>query len=176
MILIGLGANLPSDYGTPAETLEEAKKELERKDIKIVNASQTYLSAPVPLSDTPWYANAVLSVETALASLDLLDTLSDIETAFGRVRSYRNAPRVLDLDIIAYHNEIQEENRLTLPHPRMQNRAFVLKPLQEIAPKWEHPLLKASVAALIAQGKKKASDVFEQTIPLTQGDPYRVAG
>ena len=178
MILIGLGANLPSEYGTPAETLEAAKTALNDHGISIVKASSTYLSAPVPVSDAPWYANAVVAVKTDLTSRILLTALNNIEAEFGRIRTYRNAPRILDLDIIAFNDEVigNEGSHLCLPHPRMHDRAFVLKPLIDIAPTWIHPVLKLSVSELVEKGMQTQADVFEQTISLEKGESYRVAG
>ncbi len=178
MILIGLGANLPSDYGTPAETLEAAKVSLEKSGLKILKSSRTYLSAPVPVSDAPWYANSVVSIETDLNANDLLYTLNKIETDFGRVRTYRNAPRVLDMDIIAYNDGVigEDGEHLCVPHPRMHERAFVLKPMMEIAPDWVHPCLRESVSSLITKGEESQGDVFKETVPLESGEEYRVAG
>ena len=178
MILIGLGANLPSEYGTPAETLEVAKKALNDHGVSIVKASPTYLSAPVPVSDAPWYANAVVVVETELTSRVLLTSLNSIEAEFGRIRTYRNAPRILDLDIVAFNEEVigNEGSHLCLPHPRMHDRAFVLKPLMDIVPTWRHPVLKLSVSELVEMGIQIQAGVFDQTIPLEKGEAYRVAG
>ncbi|MGB1076697.1 MAG: 2-amino-4-hydroxy-6-hydroxymethyldihydropteridine diphosphokinase, partial [Bdellovibrionales bacterium] len=132
----------------------------------------------VPVSDAPWYANAVSLIETDKTPSDLLGVLNKIEADFGRVRSYRNAPRILDLDILAFNDEIIGEDgaHLCVPHPRMHNRAFVLKPLNEVAPEWQHPALKKSIAQLIRDEEKVQPEVFRQTVPLNPGDEYRVAG
>ena len=150
MILIALGANLPSTYGTPEETLEAAKSALGRLGVRIVSSSKTILAAPVPVSDQPWYRNAVVAVETALGPLALLNVLHKVEAEFGRVRTVRNAPRLLDLDLIAYHDEVIEQDDVFIPHPRLHERGFVLLPLREIAADWVHPVLKRSVEDLIA--------------------------
>lgn len=151
MIIIALGANLPSSHGEPHETLAAAISALRRDgDLKISGESSIWITAPVPLSDQPWYHNAVVTVTTDLSPFALLERLQDIENEFGRVRSIRNAPRVLDLDLIAYKDVIIEKPELIVPHPRMHQRAFVLLPLQEIAPDWTHPLTKENLPALIA--------------------------
>ena len=150
MILIALGANLPSSYGSPEETLEAAKEALARAGVHILNSSKTIITPPVPMSDQPWYRNAVVSVETALEALELLNLLHEIEADFGRVRTVRNAPRLLDLDLIAYHDVIINDDDVFIPHPRLHERGFVLLPLQEVAPNWVHPVLKHSVEDLIA--------------------------
>ena len=92
----------------------------------------------------------MVCVETELDLRALFRLLQDIEAGFGRVRTVRNAPRVLDLDILAYHDTVYEADDLVVPHPRMHERGFVLYPLQEIAPDWIHPVLKMPVAAFIS--------------------------
>ncbi len=149
MILIALGANLPSRYGAPIETLAAARDALEYKGLGITAQSSTWLTAPVPVSDQPWYHNEVVAVDTDLSPFALLEALQGIETAFGRMRTIRNAPRVLDLDLIAYHDTIISKPELIVPHPRMHKRAFVLLPLHEIAPEWMHPALGVSLDDLI---------------------------
>jgi len=151
MIYIGLGANLPSKFGSPLETLNAAKLALQTHEIEIVGESGTWLSAPVPFDpNQDWFHNEVVAVETPLSALDLLDLLLKIEEEFGRVRSVKNAPRLLDLDIIAYHDDvIKDGERLIVPHPRMDERLFVLKPLYELDPDWKHPMTGQNIEPLI---------------------------
>lgn len=149
MILLGLGANLPSRVGPPVVTLEAALKALEAGGVKIVAHSRWYRTAPVPVSDQPWFVNGVARVETGLAPADLLALMQKIELSFGRQRGIPNAARTLDLDILDYDGRVEAGPPLDLPHPRMQERAFVLLPLAEVAPDWVHPTLGLSVAALI---------------------------
>jgi dihydropteroate synthase/2-amino-4-hydroxy-6-hydroxymethyldihydropteridine diphosphokinase len=150
MILIALGANLPSPQGAPPETLRRALAELAARGLAIVAKSHVYLTEPVPRSNQPWYANQVIAVETRLAPKALLTLLLEVEHQFGRDRGERNAARSLDLDILAYRDETLDSPELVLPHPRMHERAFVLAPLVEIAPDWRHPLLERSAAALLS--------------------------
>lgn len=149
-VFIGLGANLPSKYGEPVETLRAAKAALVKKGVEIMLSSPTYKTAPVPISDQPWYHNEVIAVQTALSPVDLLAVLQEIENDFGRVRTVRNAPRLLDLDILAFGSELIETADLIVPHPRLSERAFVLYPLRDIAPAWQHPKTKQNIADLIA--------------------------
>ena len=128
---IGLGANL----NDPAAQVEYALAELDRlPGTRLIARSSLYASAPVGYVDQPDFINAVAQVETSLAPRALLAALLDIEHRHGRERSYRNAPRTLDLDLLLYGNAHFHEEALTLPHPRMCERGFVLLPLLEIAP------------------------------------------
>jgi 2-amino-4-hydroxy-6-hydroxymethyldihydropteridine diphosphokinase len=149
MIMIGLGANLPSRAGAPDETLRAALMELSTFGIEIVQVSPFYRSPAWPDPSDPEYANAVAQLRTALAPDRLLARLHETETGFGRHRSARNAPRTLDLDLIDYDGRV-EEGPPTLPHPRLAERNFVLVPLRDVAPAWIHPVSGLSVEQLIA--------------------------
>src|SRR5512142_1871710 len=128
---IGLGANL----NDPAAQVEYALAALDRPPAtRVLSRSSLYASAPVGYVDQPDFINAVAQVETALAPRALLAALLDIEHRHGRERSFRNAPRTLDLDLLLYGDAHFHEDGLTLPHPRMCERGFVLLPLLEIAP------------------------------------------
>jgi 2-amino-4-hydroxy-6-hydroxymethyldihydropteridine diphosphokinase len=127
---IGLGANL----NDPAAQVDYALAELDRLPAtRLLARSSLYASSPVGYVDQPDFINAVAQVETALAPRALLAALLDIEHRHGRERSFRNAPRTLDLDLLLYGDAHFHEEGLTLPHPRMHERAFVLLPLLEIA-------------------------------------------
>ncbi len=150
MILVGLGANLEHPhYGPPRETLEAALEALRRSGVVVLTRSRWYRSAPVPPSDQPWFVNAVASVETSLSPAALLATLHEIEARFGRSRRRRNEARVLDLDLLAYHDRVSAPGECpVLPHPRLAERAFVVLPLAEVAPDWRHPVSGRSAAEL----------------------------
>jgi 2-amino-4-hydroxy-6-hydroxymethyldihydropteridine diphosphokinase len=151
MILVALGANLPSPaHGGPRETLEAALVALAQAGLDIVRRSAWYETAPVPISDQPWYVNGVACVGTALGPVELLETLHRIEAEFGRVREAVNAPRVLDLDLLA-HGDLIGDGWPVLPHPRLHERAFVLRPLADVAPGWRHPRLGLDVSAMLAR-------------------------
>jgi 2-amino-4-hydroxy-6-hydroxymethyldihydropteridine diphosphokinase len=150
-ILIGLGANLPAaGYPTPLATLEAALLELERRGVKILRRSAWWESAPVPLSDQPWYVNGVIAVETPPEPEPLLRLLHGVEAGFGRHRRIRDEARVLDLDLLAYRGRVRTgPEPPILPHPRLSERAFVLLPLAEIQPDWRHPATGETLAAMI---------------------------
>jgi 2-amino-4-hydroxy-6-hydroxymethyldihydropteridine diphosphokinase len=149
MILIALGANIPSRAGAPAQTLHAAIAEFGRAGIRTPAVSPFYETPAWPEPGDPLFVNAVASIQTTLAPAALLALLHRIERDFGRVRSVRNAPRTLDLDIIDYDGRI-DGGPPTLPHPRIDSRGFVLIPLRDVAPAWRHPVSGRSVAELIA--------------------------
>jgi len=152
MILIGLGANLESaEFGAPPRSLEAALELLRQAGVRTVARSRWYRSAPVPPSDQPWFVNGVAAVETTLDPAALLALLHSVEARFGRVRREKNAARVLDLDLLAYDERVSAPGDVPeLPHPRLHQRAFVLRPLAELAPNWRHPRLGTGVQALLA--------------------------
>lgn len=152
-VYIGLGGNLPHPVHGPArQTLKAALAELGRRGVEIRRVSPWYRTAPVPVSDQPWYCNAVAEVGWPGTADGLLAELHAVEDLFGRVRSVPNAARLIDLDLIDFKGEIAASGprKATLPHPRAGERAFVLQPLADLAPGWRHPLSGRSIAELIA--------------------------
>src|SRR5215467_4705058 len=128
---VGLGANLGDAEGSIRQALEELDT---LPDTRVAARSPLYRSAPVGYAPQPDFVNAVAEVRTSLKPGELLAALIEIEQRHGRERSFPNAPRTLDLDLLLYGEELMESERLTLPHPRMHERAFVLKPLLDLAP------------------------------------------
>ena len=150
MIYIGIGSNL---NGKNNETpLQNCKKALEviKKELNISKLSSWYKSEPVPVSNQPWFVNAVIEISTNKPPLDLLNFILNIEQNFGRIREKKNEARIIDLDIIDYKKKIiYKKNELITPHPRMHKRSFVLLPLNELNPKWVHPIKKKGIQELI---------------------------
>jgi 2-amino-4-hydroxy-6-hydroxymethyldihydropteridine diphosphokinase len=133
---IALGSNLEN----PISHVRKAFDELDQLPLsKLLVYSSLYRSAPVGRKDQPDFINAVASIETKLTPYELLSALLNIEKQHGRTREFPNAPRTLDLDILLYDDLKLHQHNLTLPHPRMGERAFVLYPLIEIAPKCHIP-------------------------------------
>ena len=150
-ILIGIGANLaPDGYATPREGCEAAIAGLCELGIDVLAVSPWYETAPVPVSDQPWFNNAVIAATTAMTAPDALVALHSIEAGFGRVRTVRNAARVLDLDLLDYGGQTYDEDNITIPHPRLHERAFVLLPMRDVAPGYTHPVSGRSIDGLIA--------------------------
>lgn len=145
---VGLGANL----GDPPRQLAQALARLAAaEEVEVLAVSKFYLNPPLGPEDQPWYVNAVAKVRTRLTAEELLRVLQQIEIALGRVRGERWGPRVLDLDLLLYGGEVIFTPELTVPHPEMHRRAFVLAPLAEIAPEAWHPVLKRGAAELLAE-------------------------
>ncbi|HZK88536.1 MAG TPA: 2-amino-4-hydroxy-6-hydroxymethyldihydropteridine diphosphokinase [Stellaceae bacterium] len=152
MILIGIGSNLAAPPAeTPLQTLMAALVALPRSGIEIVARSGWYSSEPIPASDQPWFVNGVAMVSCTLSPRALLDRLLAVESDFGRLRGAPNAARTLDLDLLDCESRLCDTTTLTLPHPRLHQRRFVLAPLCEIAPDWRHPRLGSSVRELLAR-------------------------
>lgn len=160
MILIAIGSNLPTPHGSPRANAEAALQALEKEGVRVVRRSRWFRTPPWPETEKdrqPWYVNGVVAVETTLTPEALLAVLHRIEAGMGRRRAADtlNAARPLDLDLIDYDGVVREAPPV-LPHPRMQSRAFVLRPLADVAPDWVHPVDKQPLSALLAALPKDA--------------------
>lgn len=149
-ILVALGGNIPSRAGAPPQTLLAALAALEAAGVAIVKISSFLETTAWPDPSDPPFTNAAASVRTVLQPVALLELLHGIETVYGRVRSHLNAPRTLDLDLLAYEDVVTVGDGLVLPHPRIAQRRFVLQPLAEIAPHWRHPVTGLTPAQMLA--------------------------
>lgn len=149
-IYIAFGSNQALGRRTPRTLLCEAAETLETCGVRLVARSSLWQSPAWPDPADPAYVNAVAQVETRLTPTELLLCLHEVEEQFGRVRSQRNAPRTLDLDIVDFGGLVSDGGEgPVLPHPRADQRAFVLLPLQEIAPGWKHPVTGNAISRLI---------------------------
>ncbi len=151
-VLLATGANIAGSWGEPAEALARLPAEVEALGIKVKAVSPLYATPPMGPVEQPQFTNGALLVETDLPPLGLLAVLKALERKAGRTDGVRWGPRALDIDILAYGDRvISVPGRLTVPHPEMARRDFVLKPLAEIAPGWRHPQSGLTVREMLAR-------------------------
>ena len=145
-VFIGLGSN----QGDRKALLTDALKSLEAQDgITVVNQSLVYETSPVGGPEQSDYLNQVIEIETIYSPNDLLALLKETENKYGRTRAIKNGPRTLDCDILLYDDICISNEELTIPHPRMHERLFVIKPLADIAPNVVHPIKNVSIKKLL---------------------------
>jgi len=144
-IFLALGTNL----GDREANLSNARESLP-PEVVVVQASSIYVTPPWGYEDQPDFLNQVLETRSTLEPLPLLAYLKCIEEQMGRLKTFRNGPRLIDLDILFYGQRVVDETGLQIPHPRLQERAFVLVPLSEIAPDFVHPVLDVKVKTLLS--------------------------
>lgn len=143
--LLSLGSNI----GDRKRNLARARRLLEKNGVAVLKASSVYRTEPVDVREQPWFDNQVLKVLTGRRPHELLALAKSIEAALGRVATVKKGPRTIDIDILLAEDTILETPELTIPHPRMAARNFVLIPLCEIAPRAVHPLLRKTVQELL---------------------------
>jgi len=156
---ISVGSNL-------GDKLEQCRRGVDALaaggDIRITGTSRMYRTEPVDVADQEWFVNGVIRVETGLGPFELLARLQSLQRQAGRAEGgVRFGPRVLDLDILLYDRLVMDDPRLTLPHPRMHRRRFVLRPLCDIDPDTVHPVLGQTAAALLAALDEDHQQVLE---------------
>lgn len=144
-VLLGLGANL----GDPVAQLARAVAAL-CDEVRVDAVSSVWRSEPVGFAQQPDFYNLVVRGRTALDPLALLQRAREVEEALERRRPFPNAPRTIDVDLLAYGERVMRTEELTLPHPRLHLRGFVLHPLVEVAPEWRHPVLRRTARELLS--------------------------
>jgi 2-amino-4-hydroxy-6-hydroxymethyldihydropteridine diphosphokinase len=149
-VVLALGGNLAGDYPSLQALLEAALSSFPRAGLRMLRRSGWWRSAAWPDPTEPAYLNAVAIVETGLSPSEVLAQVLALEAAFGRERGAANAPRTLDIDLIAYGRQVIAAPGLMVPHPRAAERRFVMGPLAEIAPDWVHPSLGKTAVELAA--------------------------
>src|SRR6266849_9457353 len=148
---------LGSNLGDRAKNLQDAIAAQGKSGVQVVRVSSVYETEPLDYLDQPWFLNCAVEAETELAALDLLHALRGIETQMGSKKLVAKGPRLLDIDILLYGNEVIDTPELQVPHPRMHLRRFVLEPLAEIAPTVQHPVSHLSIADLLARTPDKSA-------------------
>jgi 2-amino-4-hydroxy-6-hydroxymethyldihydropteridine diphosphokinase len=143
--------SLGSNVGDRAKNLRDAIAALGNSGASVVSVSSVYETEPVDYLDQPWFLNCAVEAETELAALELLQAVRGIEAQMGSKRPIAKGPRLIDIDILLYGNEIVDTPELQVPHPRMHLRRFVLEPLAQIAPNAQHPVSRLSISELLAR-------------------------
>ena len=144
-VYLSLGSNI----GDREANLRAAIERLSGADLRVLRESPIYETEPVGYTDQRWFLNVVVEAETLLFPLQLLTRTSKIERALKRVRTAPNGPRTIDIDILLYGNAVVRTPRLEIPHPRMNERRFVLAPLADLAPDLRHPATRQTVGQLL---------------------------
>lgn len=140
---------LGSNMGNSRASMAKAVNHIEKRIGKVIRQSSLYSTAAWGNTSQPDFLNQVIVVETKLTASDVMQTILGIEEKMGRIRTVKNAPRVIDIDILFFNREIINMPDLTVPHPRIQNRRFVLVPLNQLSPNLKHPVVHETVHQLL---------------------------
>lgn len=140
---------LGSNMGNSTTQLAKAIRQIDKQIGRINRTSSLYATAAWGNTKQPDFLNQVILVESNLSAQQTMKTILKIEKQMGRVRTVKNAPRIIDIDILFFNKEIIEEDQLSVPHPQIQNRRFVLIPLNQLSPNLKHPVLKKTVHQLL---------------------------
>ena len=156
---IGIGSNIGDKVSNCRKAIEEIKK---MRRCRFISQSEFFLTKPVGVEDQDWYVNGVVSAAAGLPPAELLEKLLAIEARMGRTRRQPWEARIIDLDLLLYGQDIIIENDLTVPHPRLHLRRFVLEPLVRLAPDLVHPSLGKTVSELL----RDLEDDSQEVLPL----------
>tara|TARA_Y100000768_G_scaffold381021_1_gene359045 strand:- start:408 stop:923 length:516 start_codon:yes stop_codon:yes gene_type:complete len=156
MIHLNVGSNLNSIHGSRFDNITVAINLLIQSKLKVFKISSFYETPSYPNKNYPKFLNVGILADFSNNYIDLLRSIKRIEKKIGRIKSKKNDPRVIDLDIIDFNGFIEDSTALTLPHPKSHLRNFVLYPIQEIDPKWSHPVIKKNVEFLINKLSQKS--------------------
>ncbi len=156
MIHLNIGSNLDSKYGSRYKNISTAINLLIESKIKVKKISNFYETPSYPNNDFPKFLNVGLSIEYQNENCNLLKIIKQIEKKLGRIKTKKNNPRIIDIDIIDFKGEIKKTKELILPHPRCHLRNFVLFPILQIDPDWFHPILKKNAQYLINNLSQKS--------------------
>ena len=154
---IGIGSNLGDRYQNCLKAVDLLRR---IPGVELTGISGWYLTKPVGVERQEWFINGVLSLEVKISAQDLLKGLMAAEQGMGRVRTKRWGPRIIDLDILLYGNQIIDEDDLKVPHPLMHVRRFVLVPIADLAPEVPHPSIGLTMSQLLDQLHKDGQDVI----------------
>lgn len=140
---------LGSNMGNSITLLNSAIKHIEKKIGKVTRQSSRYSTAAWGNTRQPDFLNQVIVVQTELKAIQVMQQILDIEKQMGRVRTVKNAPRIIDIDILFFNKEIVDQKNLSVPHPQIQNRRFVLIPMKQLSPNFKHPVLNKTIHQLL---------------------------
>jgi 2-amino-4-hydroxy-6-hydroxymethyldihydropteridine diphosphokinase len=143
---LSIGSNL----GDRASNLARAIESLPEAGVRVLRTSSIYETEPVDFLAQPWFLNCVVEAETSLEPRELLEALQSIERSLGSRKLVQRGPRIIDLDVLFYAAAVIHSEGIEIPHPRLQQRRFVLVPLAELAPEFPHPVLHQTVANMLA--------------------------
>ena len=148
---------LGSNIGNSRQQLLQAIKLIKKNTGRVTRQSKLYVTAAWGNTNQPHFLNQVIVVETTLTAIELINNILVIENTMGRIRTVKNAPRIIDIDILFFNKEIIQQKDLIVPHPEIQNRRFVLVPLNELSPGLKHPVLQKTIHQLL----KNCSDTLD---------------